>query len=682
MRHLLLVILLLLTGGCGGGSGASNLGTTPAIMYAGKSAQATITADNAYAIFAGIWGGGFTTSSASMSPDGHASTVRNIDPLAKASRLLSRHASAQLSAGGPSPHAFSSAIQSVQRGINSGTVTYSGEKNTDGTGHMNIVYSNYNDGDGHTYDGTCAYAVGSYDTRTGTVTASLLTMVILTDATASGTVSMAGTIATSIDVAKVSRTEIHNVVAQDARSHKTTKLENYTVTKIFDSLQSPTTATSSVSGRIYLPDYGYVDLSQSVPFNYNHYNESLASPPESGGPEIIAGAGGTKLRFTPVSISRFQLDLDADGDGSYELSHTSTWVNYGGTPFTFEKVLSADTFYVGSAQPTTDGGYIVTGAAVTGTNGRSALSLVKVNAVGELLWEKKFGGAKSEIGKSVLATADGGYLAAGYSRVTDGPLGYAGEEIHLVKTDADGNLVWEQHFSGDSQWANTVKQAADGGFIVMGGITTAKMPYLLKVSATGEKQWDMRVAAPHGTPSSFDVAADGGYIIVGYTDTTWQSTIYVVKTDPSGNVTWQKTIAKSSDARALSVLAPKSGGYVVAGYAGTGYLAGLDPSGTLVWEKSFETASKITCLAEASDGGYILGADTFTGSAILLVKTDAQGTPQWQRSFDGLQYTFWPASRSVAVGLDGGYLLAGAIDARSNQNDVYLIKTDMEGNVR
>jgi hypothetical protein len=77
---------------------------------------------------------------------------------------------------------------------------------------------------------------------------------------------------------------------------------------------------------------------------------------------------------------------------------------------------------------------------------------------------KTYGGTYVDWAYSVQQTSDGGYIVAGWTT----SLG-AGDDILLIKTDANGNVQWAKTYGGES-WdgAYSVQQTSDGGYIVAG----------------------------------------------------------------------------------------------------------------------------------------------------------------------------------------------------------------------
>ena len=105
---------------------------------------------------------------------------------------------------------------------------------------------------------------------------------------------------------------------------------------------------------------------------------------------------------------------------------------------------------------TDDGGYVITGNTfsndtdVSKNNGESDIWLIKIDDNGNLIWEKTYGGLQFDAAESVSLSSDGGFILSGNSKSDDSDLSEnAGEnDIWLIKTNAQGNLVWQQNFGG------------------------------------------------------------------------------------------------------------------------------------------------------------------------------------------------------------------------------------------
>ncbi|MCY7411319.1 MAG: T9SS type A sorting domain-containing protein [Chitinophagales bacterium] len=126
---------------------------------------------------------------------------------------------------------------------------------------------------------------------------------------------------------------------------------------------------------------------------------------------------------------------------------------------------------------TIDGGLIVVGESAsndgnaTNNNGSSDYWILKLDVNGNLLWQKSYGGSDYEMATSVDQTTDGGFIVAGdsYSSDGDATLNHGLKDDWILKLDATGNLQWQKSLGGSYlDHANAVVQNTDGSYLIAG----------------------------------------------------------------------------------------------------------------------------------------------------------------------------------------------------------------------
>ena len=309
-------------------------------------------------------------------------------------------------------------------------------------------------------------------------------------------------------------------------------------------------------------------------------------------------------------------------------------------------------------------------------------------------WENTFDKIGDyDVGNSIQQTSDGGYIIAGDTYF--GLQKYYNSDIYLIKIDANGNKLWDKTF-GDSGFDNSysVQQTTDGGYIIAGGTTSFTNGdydvYLVKTDANGNELWNKTFGSSgEDMGRSVQQTTDSGYIITGFTDGNCSDEVYLVKTDVNGNEIWNKTFGGTGFDEGYSVQQTNDGGYIISGKTlyfddYNVYLIKTDSNGNELWNKTFGGFQEDVgnSIQQTSDGGYIITGSTLSfgngGIDVYLIKTDSNGNELWNKTFGGIQED---VGKSVQQTSDGGYIIAGGTKSSGNGDyDVYLVKTDANGN--
>jgi len=355
---------------------------------------------------------------------------------------------------------------------------------------------------------------------------------------------------------------------------------------------------------------------------------------------------------------------------------------YGGTDFdTATSVVQLD-----------DGGYAIAGNTHSFAVDWSDAWLIITDANGNVQWNETYNRQYRDEVYCLIRTSDGGYALAGSTRPSFvGPI-----DAWLVKVDASGKKQWDRPYGDSSdEYAYALLQTSDGGYAFAGQTSSSGAGsidfWLVKTDADGNMEWNQ----PYGGPDreeAFSMVAtdDGGYALVGYTESFGAGgyDCWLVKTDADGNMEWNQTYGEKDDDRGHSIVQTTDGGYALAGYTksfGAGkfdaWLIKTDVNGKMQWNKTF--ACKLgtnddyaLSLIRTSDGGYALAGFTESCGAgesdLWIVKTDAVGKMQWNKTH-GRPYR--DEAHSAVQTSDGGYAIAGTTQPYGSSDfDLWLIK--------
>ena len=266
------------------------------------------------------------------------------------------------------------------------------------------------------------------------------------------------------------------------------------------------------------------------------------------------------------------------------------------------------------------------------------------------------------------------------------------------------DVLWMKTFerTGNDQ-CYAVQQTDDGGYVFTGWTDSSfgagrEDMYLKKIDSRGNLEWIKTYGGSQDDYcESVHQTADGGYILGGwtYSHSSGNYDMILVKTDSNGEKEWQRTFGGNAWDACYSVLQTKDGGYILGGDTRKAfksprnmYLVKTDANGILEWDRTYGGNGSDGCysIQQTADGGYVLAgeSDSFGSGPydadMYLVKTDSRGNLKWQKTFGGKKSD---GCYSVQQTFDGGYILGGDSESFSDDPfDVYVVKTDARGNLK
>ncbi|MBI1821275.1 MAG: hypothetical protein HY036_00395 [Nitrospirae bacterium] len=316
MSVIFVIFPLLIVYGCGGGGSS---GGSPALSYTGITTQTPITSGNGTVVTSQAYKQGSTGGNLT----GIAMQGGGVDPgIQPKSLVLSQifiDSFNQVKIPSPSNLLTGAVVSKTDRvtGSCGGTLDRSMSID-DQTGNFtgSATYTNYCSKTG-TKAGTVSGTVnisGSYDFNSSRITTLKLSFSSLTVTSGSVSATVSGDFTVNLQSTPVAIT--FNFLIQNDADKKVYWVQNGTITIATGNGYVDVT----MGGRVYLPDYGYVDISTPTPFRVMT-NDSYPS----SGVLILTGSNNSKARLTALNNTTYQVDLDPAGTGTYVSGQTQNW---------------------------------------------------------------------------------------------------------------------------------------------------------------------------------------------------------------------------------------------------------------------------------------------------------------------------------------------------------------------
>jgi gliding motility-associated-like protein len=389
-------------------------------------------------------------------------------------------------------------------------------------------------------------------------------------------------------------------------------------------------------------------------------------------------------------------------------------------------------------RPTSDGGFICVGWGIstdgdlTGNHGSSDILATKLNGDGTVQWSRVLGGSGDELSFDCMEASDGSIMITGNSTSIDGDVtsNQGGQDLWVLKLSPLGDIIWQRTYGGTgTELGGQIHETSDGGFVLQ--LTTnsndgdvvgyhpgpeAQDHWVLKIDPAGNVLWS-RALGGGGADAGIGMAptADGGVLVMLIT-TSIDGDIMnayggddcvLIKLSFTGVVEWSRTVGGGQRDYGLSVLELGNGDIMLMGMTLSNdgdvavnqgaydiFLAKITSSGSLVWLRTYGGTLNDTGqnLLATADGGSLIAAVSRSNDGDLsnnqgesdawVIKVDANGALVWQRTFGGTLADGCSARKADG----GGFLLSGFtfsndgdVQGHHGENDVWLVKISENG---
>jgi SprB repeat len=296
-----------------------------------------------------------------------------------------------------------------------------------------------------------------------------------------------------------------------------------------------------------------------------------------------------------------------------------------------------------------DGSIVAVGYTSSSGAGLTDGLLIKFNAVGEIIWQKTYGGSGSDRFYNFIKGNDGGYFMIGDTEST----GNGGQDVWIVKTDALGNVEWSKTFGGNlndnGPLFATLLNAPDG-YIVSGvelsthgnGSTTGT--FIIRVNESGDFVWAKNY---HSTLEQTFLAATYIEGDILYASGSHDLDGCLAKFDlNTGNFISAKGYGTSFNEAAYTLHHTSDGHFVLSdgtwaineGTKNSCWIMKVTKGGDIIWSTAISsvTGSIRGAATPTDDGGYIispLSNETNSNIDATLIKISADGNLEWINAY-------------------------------------------------
>ncbi|MFB6340211.1 hypothetical protein ACE1ET_00735 [Saccharicrinis sp. FJH62] len=380
-----------------------------------------------------------------------------------------------------------------------------------------------------------------------------------------------------------------------------------------------------------------------------------------------------------------------------------------------------------------DGGYVIAGVTssddgdIAHNFGKKDFWFVKIDQDGMVVWSETYGGNGDDIATDVCQSSDGGYFISGSSISTDDltQANKGGSDYRIVKTDVNGQMIWQKLFGGSADdIATSVAATDDGGCIVAGYSASSDGDisrnhglndcWIIRLSSNGEMVWQRMIGGSKNDEAyTVKLTSDKYFIIAGTTEsdngdittTPQEKDGWIIKIDEGGEIMWRNTAGESFNDMFYDVISADDGGYIAVGVSYRDYnekeqtgnsdvfVVKFASSGSVEWSSRFGSSGEdvATRVVQNKDGNYMVCGnaankdqdvrDLYGNRDIWLIEVGESGDLRRSNNYGGTNFD----TASGIVLSDRGYIVTGttysgdehgAFNHRSGSADIIVLSMD------
>ncbi|RCS25967.1 hypothetical protein DUT90_09300 [Polaribacter sp. WD7] len=348
---------------------------------------------------------------------------------------------------------------------------------------------------------------------------------------------------------------------------------------------------------------------------------------------------------------------------------------------------------------TTDKGYITLG--YTQSNDKDVATkdnesfdywLLKYDKNNDLQWQKTYGGSKDDRGADIIQTNDNGFLVTGHSRSNDLDVSKnaGNQDFWVLKLNEKGSILWQKTFGfSGADFGTTCIETNDNGYLITGsldvtasnGLGNAKTArrhaggdvWAIKINNNGATEWSKFYGGSFtDTPLGVVKTEDNGYILacssdsndIDITNNKGSYDFWILKIAADGRLLWQKSFGGSEIDQARAITTSNDSNFIIVGDTRSTdkdikinnggadiWIIKINTNGNLIWEKTIGAASfdVARSISNTQDNGFLISGSSRSAdngfvnqgqNDALLIKIDADGILQWQKTIGGSEIDF------------------------------------------